>query len=95
MNFGLLPRADGFTRLESRFSSRSDHVAALAQRVGDPICAAEAAQLGLVTEAVSPAEWQGRTRRAIEERARLTDACRASLALALSGAGQEILRPQP
>lgn len=96
MNFGLLSRADGFTRLEARFSRRSDHVAALAERVGDPICAAEAAKLGLVTEVVSPAEWEGRTRRAIEERARLTDACRAGLAWALSGAGpREILRPQP
>lgn len=96
MNFGLLTRADGLTRLESRFLSRTDHVAALAERVGDPICAAEAAKLGLVTEAVPPAEWEGRIGQAIEERTRLTDACRASLALALSGAGQrEILRPQP
>lgn len=66
MNFGPLPRAGGLTRLESRFSTRRDHVAALAQRVGDPIPGAEAAELGLVTESVSPAEWEGRNRRAIE-----------------------------
>lgn len=91
MNFGLLPRAGGLTRLESRFLNRSDYVAALAQRVGDPICAAEAAKLGLVTEAVPPDEWEDRSRRAIEERTALTDACRASLALALAGAGPESL----
>ena len=96
MNFGLLPRADGLTRLESRFISRRDHVAALAQRVGDPIGAAEALKLSLVTEAVPPNEWGALGRRVIEERVRLTDACRAGLALALSGAGErEILRRQP
>jgi benzoyl-CoA-dihydrodiol lyase len=91
MNFGPLPRASGLTRLESRFLTRSDHVAALAQQVGDPITAAEAGGLGLVTEAVPPAEWEGRTRRAIEERAGLTNACRAGLAVALGGAGPESL----
>jgi benzoyl-CoA-dihydrodiol lyase len=96
MNFGLLPGAGGLTRLESRFLSRSDHVAALAQRVGDPICAAEAAKLGLVTEAVPPNDWEDRSRRVIEERTRLTAAWRASLALVLSRTGQrEILRRQP
>ena len=52
MNFGPLPQASGLTRLESRFLGRSGHIAALAQRVGDPIPAAEAAELGLVTEVV-------------------------------------------
>jgi benzoyl-CoA-dihydrodiol lyase len=55
MNFGPLPRASGLTRLESRFSTRDDHLAALALRVGDPITAAEAADLGLVTD-VGPRE---------------------------------------
>jgi benzoyl-CoA-dihydrodiol lyase len=91
MNFGPLPRASGLTRLESRFLTRSDHVAALAQRVGDPITAAEAVGLGLVTEAVPPAVWEGRTRRAIEERAGLGFATRAGLAVALGGAGPETL----
>jgi benzoyl-CoA-dihydrodiol lyase len=50
MNFGPLPRASGLTRLESRFLTRSDHVTALAQRVGDSITAAEAVGLGLITE---------------------------------------------
>jgi benzoyl-CoA-dihydrodiol lyase len=91
MNFGLLPRASGLTRLESRFLTRSDHVAALAQRVGDPITAAEAVEVGLVTEAVPPAEWEGRTRRALEQQAGLTNACRTGLAVALGGAGPETL----
>jgi benzoyl-CoA-dihydrodiol lyase len=38
MNLGVLPRADGRTRLEARFADRAGH---LAQRVGDPIPAQE------------------------------------------------------
>jgi benzoyl-CoA-dihydrodiol lyase len=91
MNFGLLPRASGLTRLESRFLTRGDHVAALAQRVGDPITATDAVRLGLVTEAVPPAEWEDRTHRAIKERVGLTNACRDGLAVALGGAGPETL----
>jgi benzoyl-CoA-dihydrodiol lyase len=50
MNFGPLPQVDGRTRLESRFPTQDERLAALAERVGDPICAAEAMALGLVTE---------------------------------------------
>ena len=50
MNFGALPQASGRSRLESRFAMRPDHLAALAARVGDPISAVEALELGLVTE---------------------------------------------
>ncbi|MGH9008348.1 MAG: enoyl-CoA hydratase-related protein, partial [Acidimicrobiia bacterium] len=46
MNFGPLPRAGGLSRLESRFLDRTDLLADLAQRVGDPIPAAEALELG-------------------------------------------------
>lgn len=87
MNFGPLPRASGLTRLQSRFLTRDDHVAALAQRVGDPISAAEAAELGLVTEAIGPAEWEDTIRHTIGERDGLTPAARAGLAVALGAAG--------
>ena len=50
MNFGPLPRASGLTRLESRFPTQDEHLASLAERVGDPISAAEAVALGLVTD---------------------------------------------
>jgi benzoyl-CoA-dihydrodiol lyase len=53
MNFGPLPATNGRSRLESRFPGRSDHVAALARRVGDPIGPAEAADLGLLTDQAS------------------------------------------
>jgi benzoyl-CoA-dihydrodiol lyase len=50
MNFGAFPTAGGLTRLESRFLTRDDHLAALALRVGDAIAVAEAVELGLVSK---------------------------------------------
>ena len=50
MNFGPLPRASGRTRLESRFPAQDERLASLAERVGDPISAAEAVALGLASE---------------------------------------------
>ncbi len=91
MNFGPLPQANGVTRLQSRFRSREDHVAALAQRVGDAISAKEAAELGLVTAAIGQSEWEAMTRRAIAERAHLSFDSRVGLTVALHTAGPATL----
>ena len=87
MNFGPLPGVNGLTRLQTRFLTRDDHVAALAQRVGEPISGAEAAELGLVTAAVGADEWEGTIRQAIEERDGLTLGARAGLAITVGAAG--------
>ena len=50
MNFGPLPEASGRTRLESRFPTQDEHLASLVARVGDPIRASEAVELGLANE---------------------------------------------
>ncbi|HYH50112.1 MAG TPA: hypothetical protein VEG38_11255, partial [Acidimicrobiia bacterium] len=47
MNFGPLPMASGLTRLESRVPGGQEQLGCLAQRVGDPISAAEAVDLGV------------------------------------------------
>lgn len=83
MNFGLLPQASGLSRLESRFLGNDERIAALAERVGDPIPAAEAAALGLVTEVISGGDWEARIRQAVKERAALPLATRARLTSAL------------
>ena len=44
MNLGPLPGASGLTRLQIRFLDRQDHLDAIANRVGDGIAAAEAAE---------------------------------------------------
>jgi benzoyl-CoA-dihydrodiol lyase len=91
MNFGLLPQASGLSRLESRFLGRDDRIAALAERVGDPIPPAEAAALGLVTEVISGGDWEARVRQAVKERAGLPLATRARLTSALNTAAPETL----
>jgi enoyl-CoA hydratase/carnithine racemase len=91
MNFGPLPEAGGRSRLEARFHGRAGHIPVLAERVGDPLSAAEAAELGLVTGSVAAAEWEPTIRRAIEERAGARFGDRAGLAFALPGAGPQTL----
>jgi benzoyl-CoA-dihydrodiol lyase len=70
MNFGLLPRSTGLTGLQTRFPARHVGHDAIASRVGDPILATEAAELGLVTAAMGHGEWERGTRRIIEDQAR-------------------------
>jgi benzoyl-CoA-dihydrodiol lyase len=67
MNFGMLPRAGGRSRLESRLRGGSPPVAGLAARVGDAISTAEAAGWGLVT-AVPESGWVETVQRALQRR---------------------------
>jgi benzoyl-CoA-dihydrodiol lyase len=69
MNFGPLPRGNGLTRLANRFLGHDDHVEALGGRIGKPIEAAEAAELGLVTATPDEIDWEDEVRLVIEERA--------------------------
>jgi benzoyl-CoA-dihydrodiol lyase len=91
MNFGPLPQANGLTRLESRFLTRTDHLGELAKQVGDAILATEAAGLGLITEAVLEADWEETIRRAVEARGMLPFATRIALAATRHTAGTETL----
>jgi benzoyl-CoA-dihydrodiol lyase len=69
MNFGPLPRGNGLTRLQNRFLGDNDHVESLEGRIGKPIDAAEAAELGLVTATPDEIDWEDEVRLVIEERA--------------------------
>ncbi|MGH9037732.1 MAG: 2,3-epoxybenzoyl-CoA dihydrolase, partial [Acidimicrobiia bacterium] len=69
MNFGPLVRGNGLTRLQNRFLGHEDHVEALAGRIGKPIEAAEAGELGLVTSTPDEIDWEDEVRLVIEERA--------------------------
>ena len=91
MNFGPLPRSNGLTRLETRFLGRDAHVDLLSKRVGDPIEAAEAAQLGLVTSAPADRDWNDEVRRVIRERAALSPSALARLKANLHAVGPETL----
>jgi benzoyl-CoA-dihydrodiol lyase len=69
MNLGPLPTASGLTRLAARFLGDDAALAAAANRAGQPLDAAEAEQLGLVTFAPDDIDWDEEVRIAVEERA--------------------------
>jgi benzoyl-CoA-dihydrodiol lyase len=69
MNLGPLPMGNGLTRLQTRFLGDSDGLAAVEKRVGAPLAAAEAAELGLVTFTPDDIDWDDEVRLALEERA--------------------------
>jgi benzoyl-CoA-dihydrodiol lyase len=69
MNLGPLPMGNGLTRLQTRFLGDSAGLAAVEKRIGEPLAAAEAAELGLVTFAPDDIDWDDEVRLALEERA--------------------------
>jgi benzoyl-CoA-dihydrodiol lyase len=68
-NFGLFPMGNGLTRLQSRFYG--EDVTRLSE-VDKPVDAAEAADLGLVTEAFDDIDWPDEIRIVLEGRASLS-----------------------
>jgi benzoyl-CoA-dihydrodiol lyase len=69
MNLGPLPMGNGLTRLATRFWGDEPGLAAAEKRAGEPLEAADAAQLGLVTFAPDDIDWAEEVRIATEERA--------------------------
>jgi benzoyl-CoA-dihydrodiol lyase len=69
MNLGPLPMGNGLTRLQTRFLGDGGALAAVEKRSGDPLEAAAAEELGLVTFAPDDIDWEDEVRIAIEERA--------------------------
>jgi benzoyl-CoA-dihydrodiol lyase len=72
LNFGPLPMGNGLTRLQSRFLADPAAVERLAKRIGEPLEALEALDLGLVTFAPDDLDWDDELRVALEERASLS-----------------------
>jgi benzoyl-CoA-dihydrodiol lyase len=68
MNTGPLPMGNGLTRLRTRFYGDPEGLASAEKRAGEPLDAAEAEQLGLVTFAPDDIDWDDEVRIAIEER---------------------------
>ena len=75
-NFGAFPMGNGLSRLGSRFyggpGDDGEHVAKLRQETGRRIEAAEAMELGLVTDAPDDIDWEDEIRIMLEERASLS-----------------------
>jgi benzoyl-CoA-dihydrodiol lyase len=71
MNLGALPTLTGQSRLEARLIS-PDQLASAAQTGGQPLDAATAHRLGLVTEIPDSLDWDDELRQAIETRTALS-----------------------
>jgi benzoyl-CoA-dihydrodiol lyase len=71
-NAGRFPMGNGLTRLQSRFWGRDGELEAALARTGQPLEAADAMELGLVTVAPDDLDWEEELRIALEERASLS-----------------------
>lgn len=68
MNFGPYPMSHGLTRLQSRFQADPSDVETAQAKIGEPIDAEMADQLGLVTFALDDIDWDDEVRVFFEER---------------------------
>jgi benzoyl-CoA-dihydrodiol lyase len=71
-NEGRYPMGNGLTRLQSRFYGDDAGLAAVLARAGEPLDAAAAAELGLVTTTPDDLDWEDELRIALEERSSLS-----------------------
>jgi benzoyl-CoA-dihydrodiol lyase len=71
-NFGLYPMATEQSRLARRFYDEQPALDSLKARLGEPLDAAGALALGLVTSAPDDIDWADEIRLAVEERASLS-----------------------
>ncbi|MDR6659296.1 benzoyl-CoA-dihydrodiol lyase [Tardiphaga robiniae] len=68
INFGPYPMSHGLTRLQSRFQADPEDVTRAEARIGEPLDAEVAEQLGLVTFALDDIDWDDEVRVFFEER---------------------------
>jgi benzoyl-CoA-dihydrodiol lyase len=69
MNFGPYPMSHGLTRLASRFQADPQDVERAKEKIGTPLDAEQAEELGLVTFALDDIDWDDEIRVFLEERA--------------------------
>lgn len=90
LNRGVLPMANGLSRLESRFLRTPEQVGKLLEK-GGPFDAREAHDAGLVTFAPDAIDWDDEVRVAIEERASLSPDALTGMEASLRFAGPETM----
>jgi benzoyl-CoA-dihydrodiol lyase len=92
LNFGpLLTMSNGRSRLDTRFASDAAQIDQLKGRIGQPLGAAEALRLGLVTFAPDELDWADELRLAVEERAALSPDALTGLEASLRFGGAETM----
>ncbi len=90
-NFGVFPMSNDLTRLETRFLGEPDAVMQLNAKVHEPIEAAEADALGVVTYAFDDIDWEDEVRIFFEERASFSPDAMTGMEANLRFAGPETM----
>ena len=89
MNFRGYEMAHGKTRLAARFNDDEERMAEFDNRLGEPLVAEEALDLGLVTFAPDELDWDDEVRIAVEERVSLSPDALTGMEANLRFAGEE------
>jgi benzoyl-CoA-dihydrodiol lyase len=89
MNFGVLPMVNDLARLDRRFSGEEAPLEAARARIGEPLDAQAALELGLVTAAPDELDWDDEIRIALEERATMSPDALSGLEANLRFGGAE------
>jgi benzoyl-CoA-dihydrodiol lyase len=90
-NFGLYPMSNGLSRLETRFLGEPEKVEAARRRVGEPLDARDANELGLVTFCFDDVDWEDEVRIFLEERASFSPDAVTGMEANLRFAGPETM----
>jgi benzoyl-CoA-dihydrodiol lyase len=90
-NFGRYPMGNGLTRLATRFLGEPESVASAEEKIGTPLEGAAAEELGLVTAAIEPFDWDDELRVMIEERTSFSPDALTAMEANLRFAGPETL----
>jgi len=90
-NFGPYPMGNGLTRLATRFIGEPEAIGRAEQKIGAPVEAKEAAELGLVTLTFESFDWDDELRIMLEERASFSPDALTAMEANLRFAGPETM----
>ncbi len=90
-NFGAYPMGNGLTRLQTRFLGEPAAIERAREKIGIPLEAATAAELGLVTQAIEDFDWDDELRIMLEERASFSPDALTGMEANLRFAGPETM----
>ena len=90
-NFGPYPMSNDLTRLQTRFLGEPEHVDTVKARIGEPLEAPAASELGLVTFAFDDLDWEDEVRIFLEERVSFSPDAMTAMEANLRFAGPETM----
>jgi len=90
-NMGVYPMGNALSRLESRFFGRASELDAVRVAVGDPLDAAAASELGLVTVIPDAIDWEDELRIALEQRTSFSPDALTAMEASLRFVGPETM----